>query len=179
MSGVGKNIKICYNTIVRRKRGESMKEGDKILAIDPGKTTGYAVAVVVDTRNYNGYELLQAGHIEWTRRVQDFQSLLSGCIETGHLYLVVEEFRLYAHKAEAQIGNEFPSVRFIGMAETLWYLAGLNEEDIIYQQAVLRKSAEIPKRDKTKLTGKRHAQDAYKHLRYFFIVQAKKKGNKR
>uniref|UniRef100_A0A6M3J3J4 Holliday junction resolvase RuvC n=1 Tax=viral metagenome TaxID=1070528 RepID=A0A6M3J3J4_9ZZZZ len=114
----------------------------KILAIDPGQTTG---VLLMDTHTGStlGAELRL-----WER--------LDALIQrTKPDVIVYEAFRLYPHLAKAQIGKSFPTVQVIGVIK---YLANQACIPTVEQTAAMRKH--VPKRPG--ITSP-HVQSAYQH----------------
>lgn len=76
----------------------------KLLCIDPGNTTGWAVF------NPDSHKLIQAGATKLSM-YQMFKMLQ----ETNPDEIVYESFRLYAHKAESMVNNDFYPSQLIGV----------------------------------------------------------------
>ena len=76
----------------------------KILALDPGQTTGYCVLhEPCDVFETGEFILNRGGMLKLTRLIDEAE------------LVVYEDFRLYANKSKAMIGNDFPSSQVIGM----------------------------------------------------------------
>lgn len=90
-----------------------------ILAFDPGETTGAVRLVTGGTwiwpPTVSSFDITTlVGLIAWWRSSSDGVDLV-----------IVEEFHLFPHKALAQIGSMFETVRVIGHLEILAYSSGL------------------------------------------------------
>lgn len=134
-----------------------------IVSLDPGQTSGLVVAQISSDANIN---IIQATELPWGGRFSLRQFLFTAWPDV----VVCEAFRLYAQAAKAQINNEFPSVRVIGLLE-----AYLNEtvglDRLHFQAAMCIQRVEVLEEHKSALRGMVHARDAYKHLRYYAITR--------
>lgn len=122
----------------------------KILAIDPGETTG---VVLMDTDNLGS---LQGATVHlWDRIDLIIQEMVPDV-------LVFEAWRLYPHMAKIMIGNEFLPVQVIGV---LRYLAEKHHIPVVLQTAAQAKGikpSEIPQ----SISGP-HLRDAWCHAEYY------------
>lgn len=139
--------------------------GDKLLIVDPGLTTGIAHGVYTGGRTF---DLLAAGEVGWYDRFS-LRELILPDIQ----HIVVESFRLYAHKAEDQINNSFPSVHIIGMVEAFAWLLNINSR-IVYQPASVRTGVQVLPEHEAEVIGSAHMHDAYQHLRYYVLTNKAK-----
>jgi hypothetical protein len=134
----------------------------RILAIDPGHTTGVATGLWdsgLDFKLWNAFQL------PWEMRFT-----LAHEIDLADL-IVIESFRLYKHKAQDQINSDFPSVQVIGAVEAFaWRLSKL--EKIVKQPSSCIQNVKILSEHEEFTRGLIHAQDAYRHLRYYIVTQA-------
>lgn len=140
------------------------------ISFDPGRTTGYAVGQVVLYRDTGELvlEFQECGEIGWDIRHDAIERGVAGV-----RWVVVEAFRLYAHKSKDQINSDFEAVQVIGNIQHAVYVAGLDPRVIVYQPAAIKTSVEI----KHELgTNSPHAKDAYRHLRYWFIMARSRGG---
>jgi len=115
----------------------------KILAIDPGESTGIAFLDTTKPNEISGTVVHlweKIDHIIWTTRPD---------------IIVIEAFRLYRHKAQAQIGSWFPSVQVIGVVK---YLAERAQIPIAEQMASVAKF--LPRNPRIRNA---HVQDAWRH----------------
>lgn len=132
---------------------------NRILSIDPGQTTGYAVATVFNRRDF---ELLELGQFTWDERFR-----LGELIKTVQT-VVVEEFRLYRHAKENQVGSNFPSVHIIGIVDTYCHQYG--DIPIVLQPASVRQNVSVLPQHR-ELVKSPHMEDAYRHLRYYALTR--------
>lgn len=135
-----------------------------VATFDPGLTTGYCVVQVAHDLPA-GFVVLESGVVKWSTRVLGVRALLR---KYRPNLTVVEEFKLYKHKAQDQIGSDFPSVRVIGIIET--YMVEFELGAPAFQGAALIAGAppvRILEEHVSLLHNSEHARDAYKHARYF------------
>lgn len=138
-----------------------------IAAFDPGETTG---VVVAEWQSGRDFHLLLTGVIPWNERFFQTKYILR---QYRPDFIVVESFRLYRHKAESQIGKDFPSAQMIGIICAYAYdTVGL--EGIRLQPASVRSSVKVLDDHKRMVGASPHIQDAYRHLRYYIIVSLPK-----
>lgn len=136
-----------------------MTSSIKLLALDPGHTTGWALFDPIN------HALLDYGtfmHGGSTKVLWNFLNTLSPPIDQ----FVWESFHLYAHKAQSQIGNAFFTVEVIGVLRLYCEL---------YQKPYKEQTAQVGKQIWTDYKLRRygfyvankHSRDAIRHgLRY-------------
>lgn len=134
-----------------------------IVSFDPGKTTGVVVAHWESGRHF---DLLLTGVIPWNDRFTQTKDVIS---HYKPEYIVIESFRLYPHKAQSQIGKDFPSAQMIGIIETYAHDHGLLA-GVRLQPANVRSSVKVIDDHKRMVGASPHVNDAYRHLRYYIIV---------
>lgn len=140
-----------------------------IVTFDPGETTGFVAA---EWQGGKDFGITEVAQIPWDDRFYQTRDLLK-----FHLpdYVVIEDFRLYHHRAQSQIGKTFPSVNVIGVIQTYCYELGYLDR-IVLQPASNRSSVKIADEHLLMVGASPHIQDAYRHLRYFVIVNLLRKG---
>lgn len=150
-----------------------------ILAVDPGKTTGIAVAknVIFDT-----FDLWSVGDVFWVGRCAWFAAFFAEHhAELTHI--IIERFFLYNNQRtmNAQINSDFPSVRIIGIVEAYAHLYGLQNKIVFQDASCIHGRSATTRRPKMLVTiapahqkvlehASDHAKDAYRHLRYFVQI---------
>ena len=139
----------------------------RIVAFDPGERTGFCEALVSDD---GSFQVVMSCTIAWRDRFIETPILLQSN-ETVPLpeIIVVESFRLYAHKAKDQIGNDFPSAQMIGTIQTYLHQLGILDR-LILQPASAMSRVQILPDHMPSLDRAEHARDAYKHLRYYIVT---------
>jgi hypothetical protein len=133
-----------------------------ILAFDPGETTGFVAGMFDGDKDFG---LLRCEEIPWENRFSRTWKWLQFYQPD---YIVVEAFRLYPHRAMEQIGKDFPSSQFIGIISA--YAWKLQLPSITLQPASVRSSVKVLPEHRTMIGTSKHIVDAYRHLRYFIIV---------
>lgn len=134
-----------------------------LAGFDPGGTTGVCVAKV----DRGEFFIIDACQVEWDDRLD----LLDMMASINPDVVVVESFRLYAHKAQAQINNSFPSVRVIGLLEAAWHFHCGSNRLWVEQPASVMSRVAVMHAHQFALVNKQHAVSAYKHLRYYFTTK--------
>lgn len=147
------------------------------LALDPGQTTGAAIARVTIEKNLvTSIDLVLSTEVEWERR---FDGILYLMNFIPYDVVVVEDFRLYKTKATAQVNSRFPSSQLIGVIEYMTWERGY---PIVFQLAAVRNRVQVPDDVLPELGGvtrggkpaSQHRYDAYQHLRYYAVTMAAK-----
>lgn len=145
-----------------------------IVAIDPGKTTGFCViGCPADVMHPDIYDVFQASEVEWKNRFFFHAFFALHRIEIRAI--VIERFKLFRNPKtmEAQINSEFPSVRVIGIVEAYAELFDLGNK-IVFQEPNDRRSAQIPRIHWKALGTSDHVRDAYRHARYYVLTHRTK-----
>lgn len=135
-----------------------------IVSFDPGATTGVVVADYISSAD--GFEVVRAFEMTWEQRFAITYELLARRDLTA---IVVEDFFLYHHKMESQVGNRFPSVQVIGIIEAYAWINHVHQL-IHYQVASLRTRVAILPQHSTIIRKSPHTTSAYQHLRYFLVT---------
>jgi hypothetical protein len=141
----------------------------RVVAFDPGVTTGFVSANWIGGKDF---DLLDVEKITWDDRFGTVKNLLRFSTPD---HVVIEDFRLYHHRMKSQIGKDFPSVQMIGIIQTYCYEMDLLDR-ITMQPASVRSNVKIADEHLLMVGASPHIQDAYKHLRYFIIVNLLRKG---
>lgn len=140
-----------------------------VVAFDPGETTGFVGATWLGGKNFGITEVTK---ITWDDRFYHIRDLLKFHVPD---HIIIEDFRLYHHRAQSQIGKDFPSVQVIGAIQSYCYEMGYLDR-IVMQPASVRSSVKIADEHLLMVGASPHVQDAYKHLRYFVIINLYRKG---
>ena len=122
----------------------------KILAVDPGGTTGWALF-------YDGKLFMCDEATGW----YDIKFIVSRALDV----IVYEDFVLFPHKAAAQIGSKMPAVSVIGV---LQYTATLQDILIVSQPASIKNIAK-KKFDLPNFKSE-HIKDAALHGLYYIAT---------
>lgn len=136
-----------------------------VLAIDPGGTTGIAVLPTWQSLGPDVHAMQVTTGKELWELLHRYQPQL----------IVYELFKLYAHKANTQIGNEFPSAQQIGIIRLYVELHPecraqgqmASQAKLLVTDAALRDLELV----RPKQPAAVHARDAMRHLVYYMITQ--------
>jgi hypothetical protein len=146
---------------------------DEIIAIDPGKTSGFAHFEVDFYAEEHPFTPVAMREIEWDEHWSFFLNLqhaLENCAPE-HTIVVVENFRLYAHEASHQINSDFPSSQIIGVCKYITITTGI---ELVLQMASVKRqfpSGELRKwfSPQTRLPTSLHIRDAISHALYLYF----------
>ncbi|NIW13752.1 MAG: hypothetical protein GWN31_07450 [Candidatus Thorarchaeota archaeon] len=88
----------------------------KILAFDPGGTTGVVLLDTTSPKIFNA-------PLTFPQELYQFlgDSVVPGCVD----HIVIEQFRLYSYKAQSKSWSDFPEIRAQGAIEYAAYQAGI------------------------------------------------------
>jgi len=155
------------NTLVhtlREQRNLEDLQNVRVLALDPGHTTGWAM--------FLNNELIRAGQIDTTSVDMATQTVGALFKEFEPQIVVAEEYRVYKWRAKHHTGSDLLTARVIGCIETLCAFTGAS---IIKQPANVAKGfcTDTKLRDwGVYQTGYKHANDAVRHGCYFLCFGA-------
>jgi hypothetical protein len=138
-------------------------QGDYLLAIDPGVTTGIVIARYTDPQtSFDIHDTLEIAY-------DDRSALATLLLNIDPRWIVIEDFKLFAKYADAQINSRFEVVKTIERVHV--YCEDLNIVDrIVMQEPLVRHStARVLDHHKPYMRG-RHVLAAYQHLRYFVAL---------
>jgi hypothetical protein len=145
---------------VAKKQRIQLIAGAKITIIDPGVTTGVCQLLYLGKRDF---EVICVVEVPWERRFALREYI------AGVHHIVIERFALYASHKDQMVNNTFPSVQVIGICE-----AYMNELDMLdavtYQPASSMTQVAILPHHEYLVRGSEHKKDAYKHGRYFILM---------
>lgn len=148
-----------------------------ILSIDPGYTTGICIASTTDE-----FKVIEVGDVRWDKYHKALHTLLSGKyvhqdVPLTFDFVIVEQFRLRHSKAMSQVGQTFPSVKVISAVETfLWLYNRANA--LVFQEPSQQARVKILDKHKDLVKGSEHKKDAYRHARYFYVTEIRKRVSK-
>lgn len=145
-----------------------------IFGVDPGQTTGIAICVLEawrpDARLNLGKIIFHLYDIDWPAQAQVLDNVFE---RFAPKTAVVEEFRLYPHKAMSLTGSKFPAVEVIGHLRTLALFTGT----LFVEQGAAMKAAFKPVALNAlglNIKGTpHHSQDALKHILYYLVKEGR------
>lgn len=153
--------------LAARQRGAQIRAGLRVLAFDPGETTGHAY--------FSSCELVECGQLEPLEgtRQPDLMAAYKLVVNRDPDVIIYERFGLYESKAVQQIGSTFPTVEVIGVIK-LGALR-LDGTEVISYPAATAKSFFTDARLKDMgllpeyAHKNRHAADAIRHACYYIV----------
>lgn len=143
----------------------------KLLALDPGQTTGWSIWTHQDHQT----ELVRQGQAStWpmtdaVKSLNDLVGMAQRVEAKGPLLLVFEAYNVYAHKLQQHTHSDVPTLRVIGVIETLCTQAGV---EYFTQTAQVAKAFSTDGNLKSwgyYQRGQRHARDSVRHGTYFIM----------
>lgn len=155
----------------------------RILSIDPGETSAFVVGGVEHSKA--GWPMLHTETWGTWSGLEELAGIVDSQLFVGPDVLVLEDYRIYASKAQYHVGSQVYTIREIGRIE--WF-AFQEDIPVIYQMAAQAKGRwpnsrmkmypavarflEHPalKRYKEK---RKHIIDAYRHLLTYLEVSEK------
>lgn len=138
-----------------------------VCAFDPGGTTGFAVVDIDFGNNVPTY------HVIDMKEIKDFDDYNTFFVK--HVIwapdtpaaVLVERFNLFPHKAQAQIGSDFPSAQWIGVIR---YTLHTHKMDKILrfqtpeQKSIITNEMLRNRLDVVSLPSSEHIRDALRHI---------------
>ena len=142
-----------------RKSDSTWQPPEKLLALDPGETIGWAV--------FEQGKFLECGQKESKNHpAKSIQELFQDVQPT---MVVAEDYKVYAHKSDAHKWNDLFTPRLLGMIELLsdQYKIPLH----LQMAGTVKQFCNAHKLMEWGFykPGKRHADDAIKHATYFLL----------
>jgi len=136
-----------------------------IIGIDPGLTTG--VCVIDDVVSAREFTIVQSGEISWSNRFwfREFFITNSRSLKT----IVIEQFKLYEHKAKSQTGSIIPSARMIGIIEAYAYECNLLPLIVFQPASFISARGNYTIQVLHQLPSSDHVRDAYRHIRKYLL----------
>lgn len=131
------------------------------LAIDPGETNGAAV--------YNSKGGLQALlTIKIDELTEMLQKIRRSCKDDPLERIIVEEYRVYPHKAKDHVYSKLNTTRAIGRIESFAEICSI---PVSFQGASLKTTGYryLGKKPKPKSDPGNHAMDAHAHGTYWLV----------
>lgn len=145
-----------------------------LMAFDPGYTTGVCVARGV-RYPFREFTVTQSLELKWEDRFNISWALRAARLQEDQGgeqldAIIIEDFRLNPNLASEQSYSNFPSCQVIGAIGAFAFMYGFLDR-IVMQPPSNRKSVQIlPVHAPQLLKGSEHAADAYRHLRYFVVM---------
>lgn len=151
---------IDFETLLRKRRGTEFRPPERLLCLDPGHTTGWAV--------FEQGKFAAAGHSATEAKGwKEIDDLFSDINPT---MLIYENYRVYSHKLERHSNSEVYTLRLVGVIE---YLAEVKFR-IPYFNQMASQAKGFVSDEKLKAWGMyqigyKHARDAIRHGCHFLL----------
>jgi hypothetical protein len=192
-----------YQEVLRKVyAGDFSTVPERLLCLDPGETTGYALFEKGCLKAYGQIETVVLNGTKDAKqgeKVIDWYVLEELFCNYEPTYVVCENYRIYAHKLERHSFSQVETLRLIGGIDMLCHNGWIgrkicNKEceevsyefvkyyqpiPIAYQMAVQAKGFVTDERLKEWdfwKPGMRHSRDAIRHGLYFLIITNRPKG---
>lgn len=164
-----------YKEILQRlyaKCPEKLPE--RLLALDPGETTGWSLWVDGQYKDGGQLETVVLSTESQGVKVLNWAPLKELFVTTKPTLVVYENYRIYSHKLDRHSFSEVETLRLIGGIDLICWEESI---PVANQMAVQAKSFITD--DKLKawdfwLKGLKHSRDSMRHALYYIIVTAPK-----
>lgn len=150
---------IPFEELLRKHRGPDFKAPERLLCLDPGETTGYAL-----------FENGKPTVVEQARTVDNWLVIGRLFANIGPTMVIYENYRVYEHKLQRHANSEVFTLRLVGVIE---YLCDVIHVIPRYNQMAHQAKGFVTD-DKLKAwnfyqPAKRHGRDAIRHGCYFLL----------
>lgn len=151
---------LSFNELLYKRRGTDFVPPKRLLCLDPGHTTGWAV--------FEDGKLTACGQALTEKEGWGCISQLFRDIQPT--MVIYENYRVYAHKLERHSNSEVYTLRLVGVIE---FLAD-DVYKIPYYNQMAHQAKGFMTDEKLKIwnlyqIGKKHARDAIRHGAYFLL----------
>lgn len=151
---------ISFEELLAKRRGVDFIPPKRLLCLDPGETTGWAV---FEDGMFSASGQASTAANGW----KEIDKLFT---DVNPTMLVYENYRVYSHKLERHSNSEVYTLRLVGVIE---YLAEV-KFGIPYFNQMANQAKGFVTDDKLKAwgmyqRGHRHARDAIRHGCYFLL----------
>lgn len=157
-----------------RFKGED-KCPDRLLCLDPGNTTGWALFIDGQLASFGQTPTIkEKGGTNGSACIVDWRAMEELFAITKPTMVVCENYRVYGHKLDRHSFSEVPTIRLIGGIDYLCTRLGIK---IHYNMAVNAKGfitdEKLKSWDLYKVNMK-HSRDAIRHGIYYLLIDSKK-----
>lgn len=162
-------MKLTFNELRQKSSRPENRFIGRILAFDPGETTGYACFEASE----DDVKLVQQGQVKTWPLDEGLRNIEFVITAMQPDKVVFESYQVYEWKASEHSWSQVPTIQIIGMIRTLLLQMAIPEHT---------QTAQIAKNFCTdeKLTewgywikGARHARDAIRHALYYLLFHKK------
>ena len=135
-----------------------------LLALDPGETTGCCVFI-----DGNVSEFRQLSTVNKKTRDYEWGIIEDFIDEISPDAVIIENYRIYAHKLEQHSSSDVPTLQLIGAIKYM-----LHKRNIPYKLQMAQQAKGFVTDDKLKEwgmwdVGHKHARDACRHCVYYLV----------
>lgn len=151
---------IPFNQLLIKRRGDNFEAPKRLLCLDPGETTGWAI--------YEDAKLSAAGHA--MTKAEGWECIDRLFTDTQPMVVLYENYRVYQHKLERHSNSEVYTLRLVGVIEYLcdvkWQIPYFNQ--MAYEHKGFVTDEKLKDWGMYK-TGYKHARDAIRMGAYFLL----------
>lgn len=146
-----------------------------IASFDPGITTAVVTATNVDYAART-YDLGECGLVLYDDRAKllHWLDIRKYDLEA----IVIEDFKLFAQRAQSQINSRFETVRVIERIVVYAEQCGLGSKVVMQDPHLRLRARGMPQPHAQQLKNNRHLVAAYQHLRYYVFMRDYKERTK-
>lgn len=138
----------------------------KLLALDPGETTGWAF--------FQGEDLIESGQVKGMTVPECYVQLSKIIDKMYPHFIVIEDYKVYGWKTKDHAWSELFTPRLIGALEC--YISGVG--CFMFRKQMAQQAKGFCTDDKLKAWGLwpegRHARDAVRHAVYYLLFEVAK-----
>lgn len=150
---------IPFLDLLYKRRGADFKAPKRLLCLDPGETTGWAV--------FEEGKLTAAGQ---ARTIDGWEVIHQLFVDIKPTMVIFENYRVYAHKLERHSNSEVYTLRLVGVIEFISEMLFA----IPHYNQMAQQAKGFTNDDKLKAwgfysKGQRHSRDAIRHGCYFLL----------
>lgn len=150
---------IPFADLLIKRRGAGFKAPERLLCLDPGETTGWAV--------FEHGKLTASGQ---ARTIESWDVIHQLFVDVKPTMVLYENYRVYAHKLERHSNSEVYTLRLVGVIEFICEILF----DIVHHNQMAQQAKGFTTDEKLKAwgfwkSGHRHARDAIRHGCYFLL----------
>jgi len=149
---------MTFQELLKKTRGPSWIPPRRLVALDPGETTGYATFI--------------DGKFSFTRQIDtknNYKELMCEIIHFNSPLLVYEDYKIYPGLAKMHTLSGVPTLKLIGAIE---FMCLMNNYQVFTQMASTAKGFVTDEKLKGwgfYLKGKPHSMDALRHGLHFLL----------
>lgn len=149
-----------WSELLKRKRGEDFVPPTRLLCLDPGETTGWAM--------FENGELVDSGQA--LTKVNGWTEIANLFTQQQPTHVIYENYRVYEHKLSRHSNSEVYTLRLVGVIEFICdVLYGIPFDNQMAHQAKGFVTDEKLQAWGMYQRGQKHARDAIRHGVYYLL----------